>query len=240
MARIRTIKPEFWAHEELSSLPESVHILAAALLNYADDDGYFNANHQLVKAVCFPIREPSVTIHVGLRELSRIGYIYTGIGSDGKNYGRIVKFKEHQVINKPTKSKISLISITWGDVYEECSSATVVIQEDYQPERKGKERKGKKICSFDNERLSDFIIFWDEFDFKRGKGGAESSWMKISNYSKELFEEIIKGAKREAQRRPQLVKSGISPKWPQGWITERRWEDEYEEREDEPWRILPI
>ena len=55
MARIRTIKPEFWRHEDLSALPADTHMLAAALLNYADDEGYFNANPKLVEAECFPV-----------------------------------------------------------------------------------------------------------------------------------------------------------------------------------------
>ena len=41
MARIRTIKPDFWKHEDLSALPEITHMLAAALLNHADDEGFF-------------------------------------------------------------------------------------------------------------------------------------------------------------------------------------------------------
>ena len=61
MARIRTIKPEFWKHEDLSALPEITHMLAAALLGYADDEGYFNANPALVKSECLPLRESSVS-----------------------------------------------------------------------------------------------------------------------------------------------------------------------------------
>jgi hypothetical protein len=56
MARIRTIKPEFWRHEDLSALPEATHMLAAQLLNYADDYGYFNANPALIKAEVSPLR----------------------------------------------------------------------------------------------------------------------------------------------------------------------------------------
>lgn len=115
MARIRTIKPEFWEHEELSALPESTHLLAAALLNYADDEGYFNANPLLIKASCSPIREPSVSIPESLRSLQTIGYIRLGSAPDGKRYGQIVHFAEHQRVSHPTPSKISSLTITWGD-----------------------------------------------------------------------------------------------------------------------------
>lgn len=115
MARIRTIKPEFWKHEDLSALPEATHLLAAALLNYADDEGYFNANVALIKAECSPLREPSVSIHGSLTELSGIGYIRIGKTSDGKCFGQIIHFLDHQRVSHPTPSKISKLEILWED-----------------------------------------------------------------------------------------------------------------------------
>lgn len=113
MARIRTIKPEFWGNEKLSLLPESTHMLAAALLNYADDEGYFNANPELVKAACFPLRTVRPTVAASLSMLRDIGYIVFGDGEDGRAYGRILRFTEHQSINKAKESKIAPLAITW-------------------------------------------------------------------------------------------------------------------------------
>jgi len=115
MARIRTIKPEFWRHEDLSALPEATHLLAAALLNYADDCGYFNANPKLVQAECSPLREPSVSIPESFRSLQTMGYIELGSGPDGKRYGRIMHFADHQRVSHPTASKLASISIAWDD-----------------------------------------------------------------------------------------------------------------------------
>jgi hypothetical protein len=114
MGRIRTIKPEFWKHEDLCALPESTHLLAAALLNYADDYGYFNANPALVKAECSPLREPLVSIPESLRSLQEIGFIALGNCDKGRTYGRIVNFDVHQRVSHPSKSKIADISITWA------------------------------------------------------------------------------------------------------------------------------
>jgi hypothetical protein len=116
MARIRTIKPEFWKHEGLCSLPEATHMLAAQLLNYADDEGYFNANPGLIKGECSPIREPSVSIPESLGRLHEAGYIRLGTSADGRRYGRIVEFDKHQRVAHPTASKISVLSITWDDI----------------------------------------------------------------------------------------------------------------------------
>ncbi|MGQ3662093.1 DnaT-like ssDNA-binding domain-containing protein [Citrobacter braakii] len=111
MARIRAIKPEFWTNEDLSAVSESACLLAIGLMNYADDEGYFNANPLLIKAAIFPIRETSGTVPVLLRELSNCGYIEQFSGSDKKLYGRIVNFTKHQVINKAKPSKIKELGL---------------------------------------------------------------------------------------------------------------------------------
>jgi hypothetical protein len=136
MARIRTIKPEFWKHEDLSALPEATHMLAAALLNHADDEGYFNANPGLVRAECCPLREPSVSPHDSLNLLRGIGFIKLGSGADGKRYGLIIKFEDHQRINRPTPSKIKAVGIVW----EASPQTHTQLTESSPPERKGKEQ----------------------------------------------------------------------------------------------------
>lgn len=72
MARIRTIKPEFWTDEDMAEVSEPACLLAIGLLNYADDEGYFNANPKLIKAAVFPIREPSVPIPVLIRSFPTV------------------------------------------------------------------------------------------------------------------------------------------------------------------------
>lgn len=136
MARIRTIKPEFWKHEDLSALPEFTHMLAAALLNHADDEGYFNANPALVKSECLPLRESSLSVRDCLIQLAGIGFIQLGDGADGKRYGRVVKFEDHQRVNRPTPSKIKAIEIVW----EGSPKPHTQLSESSPPEGKGKEQ----------------------------------------------------------------------------------------------------
>lgn len=133
MPRIRTIKPEFWRDDGLASVSAEACLLAVGLLNYADDEGYFNAHPRLVEADVFPLRELSGSTTVLLRELSDIGYIQVFSGTDGKTYGLIVNFCKHQVINKKAPSKIKALC----GLPEDYGSATVVLPP-------GKERKGKE------------------------------------------------------------------------------------------------
>lgn len=80
-----------------------------------------------------------------------------------------------------------------------------------------------------NQKNLDFLLFWDAFDYKKGKGGAESSWKKIKGYSPELVKTIISAAIKEAASRPVIIAQGRTPKMAQGWLTEKRWEDDHTE-----------
>lgn len=106
MARIRSIKPEFFTNERLSALGAPTHLLAAALLTYADDEGYFNANPGLVRAACGPLRDDFANIPEMLASLLRIDYIRFYDGSNGSRYGHIVEFSKHQRVDHPSASKI--------------------------------------------------------------------------------------------------------------------------------------
>jgi hypothetical protein len=123
MARIRTIKPEFWRDESLSKISSEAALLAIGLLNHADDEGYFNAHPKLIESDIFPLRELSNTITVMVDELHRIGYVDLFLGSDGKQYGLICNFVKHQVINKKYPSKIKDLCL----VKEDYGTTTVAL-----------------------------------------------------------------------------------------------------------------
>jgi hypothetical protein len=199
MGRIRTVKPEFFQDEELSSLPEITHLLAGGLLCYSDDDGYFNANHGLVKAAIFPLRESSVSIHDMLMQLASIGFIRLGKAVDGKHYGQVVKFSQHQRVNRPTPSKIKTLAIQWIESVSPHGGLT----EDSLQEGKGKEGKGREENpSSEQESRSD-------------QGGAPTS------------NKTEKALSREACRLAALLKSEILRNKPGYRITPaqiRKWE----------------
>jgi len=133
MARIRTIKPEFWLDEDLSELSPEEHLFAAALLNHCDDEGYFKANPKLLHAQIFALRDLSGTVPVFVQSLQNIGYLRTFTGSDGKNYGHVINFKKHQSINKAKPSQIKGLEGTPEESGTDTGALPV-----------GKERKGKE------------------------------------------------------------------------------------------------
>ena len=109
MARIRTIKPEFWQNEELAEVSESARLVAIGLLNLSDDEGWFKAHARLIESALFPLTEPSMSIHECLNQLIEIGYITIHSGSDSKSYGNVVNFNAHQRVNRPSPSKIKAL-----------------------------------------------------------------------------------------------------------------------------------
>lgn len=146
MARIRTIKPTFWTDEDMAEVSEAACLLAIGLLNYADDEGYFNANPKLIKAAVFPLREPSGSIPVLLQELSDCGYIRLFSAQNGKRFGLIINFTKHQVINKKTTSKIKEMDL----IPEDYGSDTGELPPGR--EGKGKERNIKTTLSDAREK----------------------------------------------------------------------------------------
>lgn len=75
------------------------------------------------------------------------------------------------------------------------------------------------------KRLAAFERFWAAFGYARGKAEAADAWLDIPELTDALVEAIVAAALREAEARPQLLAAGRAPKWPQGWIAGRRWED---------------
>ena len=87
----------------------------------------------------------------------------------------------------------------------------------------------KKKRKLTGKRLLTFQRFWDAFGYFKGKAEAADSWLDIPTLTESLVETILVAARREAMARPSLVANGKTPKWAQGWITARRWEDEQDD-----------
>ena len=170
MARIRTVKPEFWTDEDLSSISETAQLMAIGLLNLADDEGFFKSNPKLIKAALFPLRETSMTIHGAVSELSNIGYITCYNGVDGKDYAQVTKFTSHQKINRPSPSKIKdLIDFTEGSV---STHGLITGGKERKGKEQGKEQgTGKGIISLDKSN-NDVDTVFDYWVFTMNKSAS--------------------------------------------------------------------
>lgn len=138
MPRIRTIKPEFWRNRQLANLSAFTRLVAIAVLNVADDEGYFEADPALIRGDVFPYEQDYGSITVALRELSGIGYVVFRTSPEKGELGYVPNFKKHQVINKPGKSKLKEIYENSQEILQlpdDSRSATVALPEDYRLEQ---------------------------------------------------------------------------------------------------------
>jgi hypothetical protein len=105
MARIRSIKPEFWSSEQVMSCSRETRLLFIGLWNFCDDSGHFPIKPNQIKAVVFPGDNDitSETVLGMLAELSANGLIAEYV-VDGQKYLEITGW-HHQKIDKPQKPK---------------------------------------------------------------------------------------------------------------------------------------
>lgn len=138
MARIRTIKPEFWTDETLTECSLNARLLFIGTWNFADDKGNLEHSAKQLKMKVFPADDVKV-LHL-LNELIAHGLLIE-YSVSGKKYLHIKGFEKHQVINRPSKSQIPAFDdslITHGTLTE-CS-----LMEGKGMERKGEEGNGKE------------------------------------------------------------------------------------------------
>ncbi|MEJ5359894.1 MAG: hypothetical protein WHT06_14635 [Desulfobacterales bacterium] len=103
MARIRTIKPEFWDDEKLSKVSRDARLTFIGLWTHSDDYGVVRGNHVWLKHKIFPYDGISPeTFRTWLDELAAFGFILP-FDANGESYYLIRNFKKHQRINRESK-----------------------------------------------------------------------------------------------------------------------------------------
>ena len=100
MARIRTIKPEFWTDEKLTECSLNARLLFIGTWNFADDQGNLDRSPKQIKARVFPV--DSIDCEPLLLELITQGLLIE-YSVSGKKYLHVQGFTKHQVINRPSK-----------------------------------------------------------------------------------------------------------------------------------------
>lgn len=100
MARIRTIKPDFWTDEKLTECSLSARLLFIGTWNFADDNGNLDRSSKQIKARVFPI--DNIDCEPLIQELMAQELLIE-YSVDEKLFLHIKGFVKHQVINRPSK-----------------------------------------------------------------------------------------------------------------------------------------
>jgi hypothetical protein len=142
LARIRTIKPEFQQSASMGRVSRDARLTFIELWPQCDDYGTFRAEPKMLASVLFPYDRDAPDLIAGwLNELEHEGCI-TRYAVDGKAYLQVVKFLEHQKIERPSKPKYPNVQLADGSpttqrTFVAPSPSTT------PPEGKGREKEGK-------------------------------------------------------------------------------------------------
>jgi hypothetical protein len=106
MARIRSIKPEFWEDEKVGALSCQARLLFLALISHADDAGRLRAAPAHLRALAFRYDDLDiVAVEHLLAEVVAMESVEVYEGG-GERYACVVNFREHQRIDRPTESRL--------------------------------------------------------------------------------------------------------------------------------------
>jgi hypothetical protein len=108
MARIRSIKPDFFTSETVSALPLSTRLTFIGLWTHVDDNGVTVDNPRLINAAVWPLEDdPLETLQRtsgDLQRLSAAGLIVRYEAS-GRRYLYVRSWDEHQKVSHPAKPR---------------------------------------------------------------------------------------------------------------------------------------
>ena len=147
----------------------------------------------------------------------------------------------------PGRKAIKLIEahegnqIDCGEQSKQCMTAIKLIETSNQnvahkrqPQKTTPKDNPKKIAqSADRAASQDaevaFAAFWDAFAYKKGTAKAKDVFAREyakAKGSADWLSAVMRGAAKEAQRRPHLIADGQTPIYAQGWLKQRRYADE--------------
>lgn len=211
MARIRSIKPQFFLNEEVSALPYEWRLLFAGLWTQADRDGRLEDRPHRLKAALFPYDD--LNIDHGLGSLVNAGLI-NRYERNGQRLISIPKWSKHQ---KPHVRE-PLSEIPPPDDQKQCPA----------PDEPG----GSLILDPDPDQgrstdalLARFEAFWAVYPRHVAKDAARKVWVKLAPDA--ALAEVIVARVQEHAASPQWRKDGgqFVPH-ARTWLNQRRWEDE--------------
>ncbi|VEC00024.1 Uncharacterised protein [Cedecea lapagei] len=103
MARIRTVKPEFWTDEKVVECSIAARLLFVGMFNFSDDNGNLVNSPKRIKMQVFPA--DIIDCEPLLKELITHGLL-TEYSVNDVSYLNIKGFNKHQKINRPSKTDI--------------------------------------------------------------------------------------------------------------------------------------
>lgn len=221
MARIRTIKPEFWTDGDMLRLSRDARLFYIGLWNFADDNGVLDHDIIGLKAKIFP-NDP-VKIEKLIEELQNANKLYL-YKIENKSYILVKNLSNHQYIERKRKSNLPLPDLNHVKSCE--------ISELSKEGKEGRIQNQSQIQEL-------FEKFWLIYPRKVAKQKALIRWISLSKkYGREFFSitvPLMFNALEKQKLSKQWIKdSGEFIPHPASWLNQERWNDEVKDKGD--WR----
>lgn len=217
MARIRTIKPEFFTSADIVSRSPMARLLYIALWCEADKEG------RLVwKPTTFKLRYlpgDNCDVDALCAELVESGLVRLY----GDGYAVIPSFKAHQHVN-PRESESQLPAPTEKLTRQARVGTRQARDSDAQGGREGKGKEGKESPKPPAGADARFEIFWKSYPNKTGKDAARKSFEK-RNPDDALLAQMLSAIDAQKSSAKWTKDAGEFIPNPSTWLNQGRWMD---------------
>lgn len=244
MARIRTIKPEFWRSPDIMQLDHFQRLLYIGLWNLADDEGRGEYNAAAIAADLF-LSEYSLNPHGVLTQVETAFTEYSNSGMvrlyrvKNRQYFEIVNWLDHQRINRPSASKFPAYDQREQEIHAPLTEDSLNVHGVLtvgKEQGTGNREQGVKDLS-DSDESNDTpkpkrIQYTPEFEdwwrrFPKRTGSKKNAFTQFKSALNRIPLEELNAATdrlaafvRAGHKEVQFVKDG------ERWLKEDRWEEE--------------
>lgn len=227
MARIRTIKPDFWTDGNMVKLSPFARLLYIGMWNFTlCDHGHVADDAMKLKLQILPM--DNIDIEALLAEIMAQGRVVRVADGDGRTYLLVKRFEDHQKIDPrwktrcPACAQVDSLSLTETPVSLGELPVTPELSPTLPLGREGMGRESKKTPSSPAAPSMEFDTFWAQYPRKVGKIAAEKAFIKAMK--KTTLDQILTGV--ELLKREQVGKDKTWTPHPSSWLTAGRWDDE--------------
>lgn len=232
MARIRTIKPEFWTDGKIIGLSAYARLFFIGCWNFTRcDRGHLDDDVMSLKFKILPADK--VNPEELMEELMDVGLI-DRYESNGRKFLHIRRFIDHQKIDERWKTKCVYCAI--HDESQKINHFDSCKPTETHPNSpklaETHPRMGLDGIGLDNTPPTPhggsekcFEKFWNAYPKKKSKGQAEKAWLALKP-TEQLVVEILQGIERAKTSEQWRKDAGQFIPHPASWLRAKGWQDE--------------
>lgn len=224
MGRIRTIKPEFPQSESIGKLSRDARLLFVQLWTIVDDEGRARAASRMLASLLYPYDDDAVHLIDGWMDELEQNRMVRRYEVDGSKYLEIVKWLDHQKIDKPSKSRLP----PFVEASRSLSNIPEPSPADLGP-RTMEEDHSLSVADAAEPCVSRFDEFWEVFPKRDGPNPRKPAEQKFCALVKTGVDPDLLIAAVKQLAADQTRRGNVGTRFvPQAitWLSEERWADQ--------------